>query len=167
MIKKLFFVAICCILTALFFLLSEKESTHAADQAQANETSQPSLPANNAAEPRNREASAATAATAATTFNSTAPTANVREKFPQRLIKPQIEEVDFSAIEAFSQWTKEWKKASPQERRVLETKGVELAIARRAHFKTLIQANPELALKNAVPIVDRQELPEPIIAQLE
>ncbi|PAW61704.1 MAG: hypothetical protein B9S37_04500 [Verrucomicrobiia bacterium Tous-C3TDCM] len=164
MIKKLFFVAICCILTALFFLLSEKESTHAADQAQANETSQPSLPANNAAEPRNREASAATAAT---TFNSTAPTANVREKFPQRLIKPQIEEVDFSAIEAFSQWTKEWKKASPQERRVLETKGVELAIARRAHFKTLIQANPELALKNAVPIVDRQELPEPIIAQLE
>lgn len=155
--KKSFFAAIVVAIVACLFFLTQKEelSSRTADQTNEKHALNASHDiADISKHARNQVQEETTVAQA-------------RETFPQRLIKPQMEEVDFTAIDAFTAWTKEWKKASPEKRRSMEAKGVELAIARRAPFKTLIQANPEIALKNAVPMVVRQDLPESIIAQLE
>ena len=45
--------------------------------------------------------------------------------------------------------------------------GVQLAAARRAEFKALIIAHPREALRQAVPMVVRQQLPAEVVAQLE
>ena len=71
------------------------------------------------------------------------------------------------AIENFSDWTRRYLAATPDQRDGLEAGGVALALARRPLFKQLIQDDPRRAYELAVPRVVRQELPPAIIAQLE
>jgi hypothetical protein len=67
----------------------------------------------------------------------------------------------------FNQWSRQYLEASPENRPGLVEKGVQLAQGRRKEFKHLISENPARALENAVPMVVRQQLPEPVVAQLE
>ncbi len=66
----------------------------------------------------------------------------------------------------FNQWSRQYLEASPENRPGLVERGVQLAQARRKEFKRLISENPGRALENAVPMVLRQQLPAPVVAQL-
>ena len=68
---------------------------------------------------------------------------------------------------AFSDWSKRYVAASPDERVALAAEGVRLAEARRPVLKALIKSDPRRALKQAVPMVVRQELPREVLALLE
>jgi hypothetical protein len=67
----------------------------------------------------------------------------------------------------FDQWSRQYLEAAPTDRSGLVERGVQLAQARRKDFKRLIAENPARALENAVPMVVRQQLPAPVLAQLE
>ncbi|BCU78329.1 hypothetical protein llg_30440 [Luteolibacter sp. LG18] len=75
--------------------------------------------------------------------------------------------VDFSKIEAFAAWSRGYRMASADERSAKVDEGLALAKARRPEFLKLIKADPERALKEAVPMVVRQDLPARLVAQLE
>ena len=68
---------------------------------------------------------------------------------------------------AFVDWSGRYISTPPQERPALIAEGVRLATERRPVFKDIIRTNPEQALREAVPMVVRQELPHPVLAQLE
>ncbi len=71
------------------------------------------------------------------------------------------------ACRAFSAWAKAYAAVAPGERAGLEYRGVELAAARRAVVRQLIENDPAGAIASTVPFSVRQELPEAIVKQLE
>jgi hypothetical protein len=72
-----------------------------------------------------------------------------------------------SSIGRFQAWGQRYLAAATSGRGDLVAEGVQLALARRADFRALIVANPREALRQAVPMVVRQELPREVLAQLE
>jgi hypothetical protein len=74
---------------------------------------------------------------------------------------------DREPLVQFLDWAKTYSATSPAKRRILVNEGVRFAKERRALVKALIQSNPEEALRQAVPMSIRQELPPEILAQLE
>ncbi len=72
-----------------------------------------------------------------------------------------------SALGQFQSWTQRYLAASPAERPALVAAGVQLAAARRPAFTALIVGDPREALRQAVPLVARQQLPAEVIAYLE
>lgn len=75
--------------------------------------------------------------------------------------------VSSEALDAFTAWTERYAQAVGAEKAALIAEGVELAQARRPVFKELIQADPQMALSKAVPMVVRQKLPAEVLALLE
>ena len=71
------------------------------------------------------------------------------------------------AVADFGSWTQRYVSAPAEKRAVLIAEGVRLATERRPVFKDIIRTNPEQALREAVPMVVRQELPHQVLAQLE
>ncbi len=72
------------------------------------------------------------------------------------------------AFGAFSNWIVEYQKAASNESRsALLQKGKALAAQRRLALETLIQNDPETALKSALTFMQRQELPAEIASLLE
>jgi M6 family metalloprotease-like protein len=72
-----------------------------------------------------------------------------------------------SALGRFQFWTQRYLAAAPADRAALVPEGVQLATARRPVFKALIVAHPREALRQAVPMVARPQLPAEVVAQLE
>ncbi|MBI5772147.1 MAG: hypothetical protein HZA89_00205, partial [Verrucomicrobia bacterium] len=87
------------------------------------------------------------------------------KRTPQQ-ISPVLAAPD-SPLGKFQSWTQRYLAASPAERAALEEEGVQLAQARRPVFKKLIAENPREALRQAVPMVARQELPVGVADLLE
>lgn len=74
---------------------------------------------------------------------------------------------DVDALVAFADWTGRYLDATPEGKAALTPEGARLAQARRPLFKELITTDPERALREAVPMVVRQQLPAGIVALLE
>ena len=72
-----------------------------------------------------------------------------------------------SSLGQFQSWAQRYLAATPAARAALVAEGVQLAAARRAEFKALIITHPREALRQAVPMVVRQQLPAQVVAQLE
>ncbi|MEN9635206.1 MAG: hypothetical protein RL077_3610, partial [Verrucomicrobiota bacterium] len=72
-----------------------------------------------------------------------------------------------SAVGRFQEWGQRYLAALPAERRELVAEGLALAVARRGEFKALIARDPREALRQAVPLVVRPQLPAEVIAELE
>ena len=70
-------------------------------------------------------------------------------------------------IISFADWTKRYLAATPAERSRLEPEGIRIAEARRPVLKALIKDNPREAIREAVPMVVRQQLPLSIVSRLE
>lgn len=68
---------------------------------------------------------------------------------------------------AFTDWLTAWRRADLGAQPALATTGRDLAVARRAALKHLIETDPRLALEVAIPEGLRAELPEEVQAQLE
>jgi len=71
------------------------------------------------------------------------------------------------ALADFRDWTEQYAAIPPEERREFIQQGVKLAAERRSMLAALIESDPEQALREAVPIRIRRELPREIVAQLE
>lgn len=67
----------------------------------------------------------------------------------------------------FTAWLTAWRRADSAAQPALIAAGRDLALARRAALKHLIQTDPRLALEQAVPDGLRRELPAEVEAQLE
>lgn len=67
----------------------------------------------------------------------------------------------------FGAWLTDWRRADLGAQPALAARGRELAMARRAALKFLIETDPRRALELAVPVGLRAELPEDVRAQLE
>ena len=74
---------------------------------------------------------------------------------------------ELDPIIAFSIWTQRYLAAKPQEKKSLESEGVNRAVSRRAAMKNLIRNDPREALRKAVPMVARQQMPPAILTHLE
>lgn len=74
---------------------------------------------------------------------------------------------DGEVISRFRDWTAEFVAADAAQRVSLESRGRELAAARRPVFKQWIKDDPRAALANAVPMVVRQQLPLSVLSLLE
>lgn len=74
---------------------------------------------------------------------------------------------EWPPIVAFNDWANRFVAATREEREAMKEEGLQLAQARRPHFKNLIVADPERALEQAVKPLLRQELPAEILAELE
>ena len=72
-----------------------------------------------------------------------------------------------SSLGRFQTWSQRYLASAPALRSKLVEEGVQLAAARRSEFKSLIVANPREALRQAVPVVVRQQLPDAVVALLE
>lgn len=72
-----------------------------------------------------------------------------------------------SALNRFQDWTGRFLAASPAERIPLEEEGARLASERRSELRSLISRDPREALRQAVPMVARQQLPARIVELLE
>ncbi|RYD31747.1 MAG: hypothetical protein EOP86_17240, partial [Verrucomicrobiaceae bacterium] len=70
-------------------------------------------------------------------------------------------------MQAFTEWARRYLKAPVEERAALVAEGVALAEARRPVFQALIRDNPREALQAAVPMMERQDLPEEVTVRLE
>ena len=75
--------------------------------------------------------------------------------------------VHFSKLEQFRGWSDQYLLATATGRESMKDEGLALAKARRPEFLKLIKADPARALKEAVPMVVRQDLPAKVVAQLE
>ena len=73
--------------------------------------------------------------------------------------------VNFAKLEQFNNWASRYRDTAEKES--LVTEGVALAKARRPEFLKLIKTDSARALKEAVPMVVRQDLPPKVVAQLE
>ena len=80
---------------------------------------------------------------------------------PQHAVAVEFRPEDAAALDTFDAWL-----AAGQHSETL-ARGVELAQARRAALKQLIQVDPEAALEKAVPYAMRRQLPEQIVDLLE
>ena len=67
----------------------------------------------------------------------------------------------------FGAWLTDWRRADLGAQPALAARGREVALARRAALKFLIETDPRRALELAVPVGLRAELPEEVRAQLE
>ena len=67
----------------------------------------------------------------------------------------------------FHDWAENFRTATTDERRALETEGIELAKLRRRELRSLIQSDPERALELTIPLNVRHELPASIESLLE
>ena len=72
-----------------------------------------------------------------------------------------------STLGQFQSWAQRYLAAAPADRAALVPEGVQLATARRPVFKALIVGHPREALRQAVPMAARQQLPAEVVAQLE
>jgi Calx-beta domain/PKD domain len=72
-----------------------------------------------------------------------------------------------AANRTFGNWTQRFLAAPAVERPAMVAEGVALAAERRPVFKDLIKSDPARALREAVPMVVRQELPDEIVKLLE
>jgi hypothetical protein len=77
--------------------------------------------------------------------------------------KPIAEE----AFARFHDWAEKYAKSTQAEKAALGNEGIELATARRAALKQLIQTDPQRALELAVPLAVREQMPESIVDRLE
>ncbi|HYF50103.1 MAG TPA: PKD domain-containing protein [Planctomycetota bacterium] len=68
---------------------------------------------------------------------------------------------------ALESWIERYVEAAPDQRDALEAEGVALAEKRQEVMTRLIEANPERALQNAVPMVARKQLPQRVLALVE
>jgi len=68
---------------------------------------------------------------------------------------------------AFADWSKRFVAADAEAKAKMEAEGIALAEARRPVFKQLIKDDPREAIRTAVPMVVRQQLPESIVSLLE
>jgi regulation of enolase protein 1 (concanavalin A-like superfamily) len=89
-----------------------------------------------------------------------------RIEFPSPITSDPIANAE-DPIAAFTSWTNRFLSAPSVERAALEAEGVQFAIERRPVMKELIRNDPREALRQAVPMVVRQQLPPSILAQLE
>jgi regulation of enolase protein 1 (concanavalin A-like superfamily) len=76
-------------------------------------------------------------------------------------------EPNLAKVDAFKNWTESWQKADSAGRAAMQPEGLKLAKERRPEFKALIVTDPQRALEESVPRVIRQDLPAPIVAELE
>jgi hypothetical protein len=103
----------------------------------------------------------------------TAGPASVKNGLSAAPVGQQTPAVDIAAdpgenvLRAFGEWSRKFLEASPAERQSLAAEGEILAAARRPVLARLIEADPEQALAQAVPMRVRQELPAAVVAQLE
>jgi hypothetical protein len=86
---------------------------------------------------------------------------------PAAIIEASVARSVPDALGAFDDWLAQYRAGSPAQRAAMAERGLELAKARRAELKRLIETDPRAALDRAVPMVARQELPPGILAQLE
>ncbi len=70
-------------------------------------------------------------------------------------------------VAEFGSWAQRYIAAPVEKRAALIAEGVKLAQERRPVLREIIQTNPEQALREAVPMVVRQELPAQVVAHLE
>lgn len=89
-----------------------------------------------------------------------------RTEFPSPITSDLIANAE-DPIAAFSSWSNRFLSAPSVERAALEAEGVQFAIERRPVMKELIRNDPREALRQAVPMVVRQQLPPTILAHLE
>ncbi len=82
-------------------------------------------------------------------------------------VKPMRPVAPSESVVAFKDWAKRYTLGSPEVKSRLEAEGVKLAEARRPVFKKLIEEDPRRALQEAVPYLERQQLPESILSLLE
>ncbi|MBC8002622.1 MAG: carboxypeptidase regulatory-like domain-containing protein [Opitutaceae bacterium] len=92
---------------------------------------------------------------------ATPSTISIRSKPPTSLV------ADHQTIRSFRDWSDRYAIASPAERAALTAEGIQRATERRAGFMSLIQTNPEEAIRQAVPMTTRQQLPEDVVDLLE
>ncbi|MEY5024573.1 MAG: hypothetical protein RLZZ244_101, partial [Verrucomicrobiota bacterium] len=91
----------------------------------------------------------------------------VRESLPFRLPSlPNREGLDAS-FGKFDGWMRRYFEAGVDRRGALIGEGIALAEERRVAMKALIPTDPSGALRNAVPMVVRQQLPEAVLSKLE
>ena len=74
---------------------------------------------------------------------------------------------DLQAIYDFQDWSERYVSSSPAERAARQIQGVQQATARRAGFLALIQTDPEEAIRRAIPMSVRQQLPKEVVDLLE
>ena len=74
---------------------------------------------------------------------------------------------DSHPIRDFQAWSDRYIAALPVERAKLQMEGIQRATERRTEFLALIQTNPEEAIRRAVPMSVRQQLPQEVVALLE
>ena len=91
--------------------------------------------------------------------------ANARRRSPGE-VWPRLAPAE-SAVGRFQEWGQRYLAAVPAERRELVAEGLSLAVARRGEFKNLIARDPREALRQAVPLVVRPQLPAEVLAELE
>ncbi len=72
-----------------------------------------------------------------------------------------------AALAGFTDWTQQYLEAPLEQRATFIPEGVAWAEARRPEMKRLIQTNPAQALREAVPMVVRQDLPTEVVGLLE
>lgn len=91
--------------------------------------------------------------------------AGVEASSPESVLPSRADALAQTA--AFTDWLTTWRRAETAAQPALMAAGRELAIARRAALKHLIQTDPRLALELAVPVGLRRELPAEVETQLE
>ena len=70
-------------------------------------------------------------------------------------------------VQAFDDWLTAWRRADAATQPALAGAGLDLALARRAAFKHLIETAPRLALAHAIPVGLRADLPADVRGQIE
>lgn len=97
----------------------------------------------------------------------TSPAASHATFIPGSAPIPSVDQADADPVAAFTHWTKRFLAAGPEEKTALEAEGLRWATERRPVMKDLIRNDPREALRQAVPMVVRQQLPRSVLALLE
>jgi hypothetical protein len=99
--------------------------------------------------------------------DNTSPSSAPSTLIPGSVQTRSVDDPAGEPVEGFTHWTQRFLAAGPEEKTALETEGLRWAAERRPVMKDLIRNDPREALRHAVPMVVRQQLPRSVLALLE